>query len=190
MPADSPWAPQFAPTPWLAQGDAGPAADAPPAPPPSAQPPAAEQPAPASDAPPTGGADDDAPPAPPGETGQLPAVDGQTGQPAPGVDPNAPPPSPFGGAMIWLMLGLLAVFWIFMMNAQRKEKKKQADLIANLSKGDKVQTVGGILGTIVDVRDQSIVVKVDENANTRMRFAKGAIKEVFRDDDDAGEEKS
>ena len=51
-------------------------------------------------------------------------------------------------------------------------------MLATLAKGAKVTTVGGVLGTVVEVRDEEVVVKVDENSNTRMRFAKSAINAV------------
>jgi len=54
-------------------------------------------------------------------------------------------------------------------------------MLAALKKGDKVQTAGGILGTVVEVRDSEVVVKVDENANTRLRFARSAIQAVLDD---------
>ncbi len=93
------------------------------------------------------------------------------------IDPanakDAPPQNPMGGLWIWL-LPLALVFFMLSMGG-RKEKKKHAQMMAALGKGDKVQTTGGIRGTVVEMRDDEIVVKVDENANTKMRFARGAI---------------
>jgi preprotein translocase subunit YajC len=90
---------------------------------------------------------------------------------------NGPPPSPMGSLWIW-MLPLALVFIMISMGG-RKEKKKHAKLMAALSKGDKVRTAGGILGTVVEVRDDEIVVKVDENANTRLRFSRTAIQTIL-----------
>jgi preprotein translocase subunit YajC len=100
---------------------------------------------------------------------------------APGPN-NAPPPAdPFGG--MWLiLLAVFAVMIIFTMTSSRKEKKKRQSILENLRKGAKVRTVGGILGTIVEVRDDEVVVKVDENANTRLRFSKSAIQDVTSDE--------
>ena len=83
------------------------------------------------------------------------------------------------------MLFILVIFGLFffmMTRSQSKEKKKRATMIAALSKGDKVQTVGGVLGTVVEVRDTEIVVKVDENTNTRMRFGRSAVQSVLNED--------
>jgi preprotein translocase subunit YajC len=87
------------------------------------------------------------------------------------------PASPGLGPLIWL-LPLALIFIMFSMGG-RKEKKKRAAMLAAMAKGDKVQTVGGILGTVVEVRDDEIVVKVDENANTRLRFSRTAIQSIL-----------
>lgn len=89
-----------------------------------------------------------------------------------------PPADSFFRFMLPLLLAL-GVFWVFMMRGQRKERHKQADMLAHLKRSDRVQTIGGILGTIVDVRDQEVVLKVDETNNVKMRFNRSAIKEVL-----------
>ncbi|MEZ6192347.1 MAG: preprotein translocase subunit YajC [Phycisphaerales bacterium] len=92
------------------------------------------------------------------------------------IDPNAgggqPPASP---PSLWIWLLPLALVFIMLSMGGRKEKKKHAALMAALGKGDKIRTIGGVLGTVVEVRDDEIVVKVDENTNSRLRFARSAI---------------
>jgi preprotein translocase subunit YajC len=89
-----------------------------------------------------------------------------------------PPPRTNDFSMIYLLLPLALVFIMLSMGG-RKEKKKRAKMMAAMGKGDKVQTVGGILGTVVEMRDDEIVVKVDENANTRLRFSRTAIQTIL-----------
>ncbi len=79
----------------------------------------------------------------------------------------------------WVWLLPIAMLLIMMSTGGRKEKKKRAAMLAAMAKGDKVQTVGGILGTVVEVRDDEIIVKVDENANTRLRFSRTAIQSIL-----------
>ena len=104
-----------------------------------------------------------------------------------GADSNGDTPTDqpsgglFGGPTMMIFILVLVVMWVFLIGGQRKEKKKRAALLAALSKGDKVQTVGGVLGTVVEVRDSEVIVKVDENANTRMRFSRSAIQAVIND---------
>lgn len=85
-------------------------------------------------------------------------------------------PQPFNP--MFLVLLVMGVFFVFMMGGQRKEKKKRAKLLASIKKGDRVQTMGGMLGAVVELRDTEIVLKVDENANTRIKFSRSAIQSV------------
>jgi len=93
------------------------------------------------------------------------------------IDDGAGREQGFGNMLIWLLP--LALVFLMLSMGNRKEKKKRAKIMAALSKGDKVQTVGGVLGTVVEVRDEEVVVKVDENANTRLRFARSAIQSIL-----------
>ena len=103
-------------------------------------------------------------------------VNGGAGTLQPQGEGTSPQGPGFGGFLPIILI--LGVFMLFMMGGQRKEKKKRAAMIAGLKKGDKVQTVGGILGTVVELRDAEIVLKVDENANTRIKFGRSAIQSV------------
>ena len=106
-----------------------------------------------------------------------------TEPPGPAAGEGAPRQSPFSGFGMMLIL-MMVVFFVFIMGGQRKEKKKKAKLLASLAKGDKVQTVGGILGTVIELRDSDIVLKVDENANTRIKFSRSAIQSVYSEKPD------
>lgn len=114
---------------------------------------------------------------------QMDAADPVTGGATEGADGGAVPAPGAGGGgapfppMLVILL-VMGVFFIFMMGGQRKEKKKRAKLLASITKGDKVQTMGGMLGTVVEIRDTEIVLKVDENANTRIKFSRSAIQSV------------
>lgn len=104
------------------------------------------------------------------------------GSAVPGTSPQPAPPA-FGG-MMWIFLIVIVVMWVFMLSGSRKEKKRRAELLASLKKGARVQTSGGILGTIVEVRDDEVIVKVDENTNARLRFTRSSIQHVLSEDKD------
>lgn len=112
--------------------------------------------------------------------------DATTSQPLPPAGSGAAPPpqSPMGldPTFMLILLGGLALIMIFSTRTQSKERKKRAAMIAALKKGDKVQTVGGIIGSVVEVRDNEVVLKVDENANTRIKFTRAAIQNVVAED--------
>jgi preprotein translocase subunit YajC len=75
----------------------------------------------------------------------------------------------------------------FMMMTSRRQKNQQQQLLSNLKRNDKVITNAGIIGVVVDVRDkkdddikeEELVLRVDDNTNTRMRVLKSSIVRVF-----------
>ncbi len=92
---------------------------------------------------------------------------------------KAVPPSPFGGMFGLVLFGLLAFMILTTMMSSRKEKKKQAEMINSLKRGDKVQMLGGMIGRIDQVKDDAIVVRVDEVNGTKIHFAKSAVQRVL-----------
>ncbi len=100
---------------------------------------------------------------------------GQTPAPAPGGGSPASGGSPI---LIGLMI-FLGVFFFISTRSQKKERKKTTDMLDNLKKNDKVLTVGGIVGTVTNVKENEIVLKVDESTNTRMTFLKRSIQQVL-----------
>jgi preprotein translocase subunit YajC len=94
--------------------------------------------------------------------------------------PPAPPPNPFGGSFMLILLGLFLLMIFMSIFAGRKEKKRRKEMMASLSKHDRVQTSGGLIGTIVEVKDDEVTLKVDESTNTRIRFAKSAVTSVLK----------
>jgi preprotein translocase subunit YajC len=80
-----------------------------------------------------------------------------------------------GGAMsLFLMFGLIiVVMYFFMIRPQQKREKQRKQMISELKKGDKVVTSSGILGTIWGLKDNVVVLKVDDDV--KMEFLKSAI---------------
>ena len=74
-----------------------------------------------------------------------------------------------GGASIWIMFLLLfVIMWLFMIRPQRKQQKELEAFRAALKKGDKVVTNGGIYGTIADIEDRTVLIKVDGDVKIRV----------------------
>ncbi|MBC8373292.1 MAG: preprotein translocase subunit YajC [Planctomycetes bacterium] len=86
-------------------------------------------------------------------------------------------PSLFNPQML-LLLGGMVLLFVFMGRGKRKTEAKRKEMLSALKKGDKVTTIGGIMGTIMEVRDDEVVVKTDESNNARMRFARWAVRGV------------
>jgi len=104
-------------------------------------------------------------------------------------DPNAPAARtpaqrPFGGsAWIWIVLMFVLMYFLLFRGPQ-KQKQQRKKLVQSLQKNDKVQTIGGIIGTIVDIKGDEIILKVDEANNTKVRVASTAIgKNISKDKD-------
>lgn len=68
-----------------------------------------------------------------------------------------------------LMLALMfLVMWLFMIRPQRQQQKKLEEMRNALKKGDKVITAGGIYGTIADVDERTVLMKVDGEVKIRV----------------------
>ncbi|MCS7033286.1 MAG: preprotein translocase subunit YajC [Phycisphaerae bacterium] len=102
------------------------------------------------------------------------------------TQPAGPPPPQWlqivGGPFLPLMLGLV-LLWVVMIRSKQKSEKMRQRMLSELKKNDRVETIGGVLGTIVEVRDGEVVLKVDETTNTKMRFRRSAIHRVIAEDD-------
>lgn len=122
----------------------------------------------------------DAPPPPPTYSDDVAdSAEGQDGAPLGPADGAQPRPTNGFGGMLFPLILIMGVFFIIMMSSSRREKKRRAEMLSQLGKGKKVRTAGGVLGTVVEVRDDEVLVKVDESANTRIRFARDAITAVM-----------
>ena len=107
----------------------------------------------------------------PGTTGPA----ATQGKPAPGfADLLASPMFP-------LLLGII-VLYVFMFRSKRKQEQQVKEQLSQVKRGDEVMMAGGIIGKIVDVRDNKVQVKVDENSNTKIWFTREAIRRVITDD--------
>jgi len=83
------------------------------------------------------------------------------------------------------MIAVMAIFMFYSFNSKRKQEKARQETLSAMKRGDRVQTIGGILGTIVEVRDAEIVVKVDESNNTKIKFARSAVNKVMGEEEKA-----
>ena len=89
---------------------------------------------------------------------------------------RAPAKGPFGDYGTWLFLPVMLLLFYFMIfRGPQKQKQQQQKMIQSIKKNDKVRTIGGIIGTVVDVKDDEIVLKVDESNNTKIRVMASAI---------------
>ena len=109
---------------------------------------------------------------------QTPAEGGK--EKAPDSQPKPKPPA--GGdsqGFPWIMvipLGLLVLMIGWSSRGRKKQEAKHRSMVAALKKGDKIVTIGGVKGTVMEARENEITVKVDETNNVRMKFLPSAIR--------------
>ena len=87
-------------------------------------------------------------------------------------------PGQGGGFSMWIMLALIfVVMWFFMIRPQRKQQKELQNFRDSLKKGDKVVTVGGIYGTVDEIKEGTVLIVVDKDV--KIRVSKNALVKDF-----------
>ena len=71
---------------------------------------------------------------------------------------------------------IIVIFYFLIIRPQKKRDKETKEMLAAIKKGDKVVSIGGIHGTVVAVKEATVVVKVDDN--TRLEFSRSAISSI------------
>jgi preprotein translocase subunit YajC len=91
------------------------------------------------------------------------------------------PTGPFGDSTILILMALVfvAFYFIVIMPMKRREKKERENLFGNLKKNDEVLTASGIIGIVAMVKDDEVVLKVDESSNVRLRVLKSSIARIM-----------
>ena len=81
-----------------------------------------------------------------------------------------------GGMMstVIMMVAMLAIFYFMLIRPENKRKKEAEQMRSSVRKGDKITTIGGIIGTVVDVKENNIVIETSAD-QVRVEFAKWAI---------------
>lgn len=79
------------------------------------------------------------------------------------------------GSLLYIIV-LFAILYFLMIRPQQQRHKKHQEMIKNLNVDDKVITLGGMYGTIVKIKDNSLVIRVADNV--RVEFLKTAISQV------------
>ncbi|MBQ6957664.1 MAG: preprotein translocase subunit YajC [Bacteroidales bacterium] len=84
------------------------------------------------------------------------------------------------GLTMLLMLALIfVVMWLFMIRPQQKRQKELNSFRDSLKKGDKVVTVGGIYGTVIEVNDNKVMLEIDKDV--RIKVDKASLVKDFSD---------
>jgi preprotein translocase subunit YajC len=107
---------------------------------------------------------------------------------APTSAPTSQPAGP--GLLQYMPFILLAILmYFFLIKGRRNQDKERQDMLAKLKPGQRIQTIGGVLGVVTQVNDKEVTVKVDETNNVKIKFARVAIHRVLDDDKEKTETK-
>ena len=83
-----------------------------------------------------------------------------------------------GSGSMWssiiMMALIIVVFWVFIIRPQRKKDKETAKMRSELQVGDEIVTIGGIIGIIVSMKEDSLVIETGSD-RSKVRLARWAI---------------
>jgi preprotein translocase subunit YajC len=124
--------------------------------------------------------------------GEAPATEGDKGEETDG-DGTQPEGKGNGGGGLdrWflpIMIGGLVLLFLLMGRGGRKREKQRQEMLSALKKGDKVTTIGGIIGTVADLNEDEVTLRLDDN--TRMRIVRRAVNQVGEGPQASGQDKS
>jgi preprotein translocase subunit YajC len=90
--------------------------------------------------------------------------------------------SPLGGlgSMLPMLIFMFLIIYFLMIRPEQRKQKERQKLLAAIKKGDRVMTAAGIFGTVGNVKDATVMVKIAEN--TVVEFSKNAITSVLNND--------
>jgi preprotein translocase subunit YajC len=85
-----------------------------------------------------------------------------------------------GGAFLIMIIAMFVIMWLFMIRPQRKQQKELEKFRNSLKRGDKVVTAGGIYGTVDEIKDRTVLIKVD--GEVKLRVDKNSLVRDFTQD--------
>ena len=110
----------------------------------------------------------------------------QDSQPAPGGTPADSGATGFGGFSMLPLILIFAIFYFVMIGPERKKRKQREAMLAELKKGDKIMTSGGMLAAVANVADDVVTLQIADGV--RVRYSRQSIQTVISDDPPSGKD--
>ena len=76
-----------------------------------------------------------------------------------------------------MLAAMIAVFYFFMYRPQKKQEKESTDMRNNLKVGDEITTIGGVIGKIVSIKDETVTIETSNERN-KIRILRSAVRNV------------
>ena len=80
------------------------------------------------------------------------------------------------GALLPIAL-VVAFFYFFVMRPQKKQRQEDAAMRDSLAVGDEITTIGGIIGKVVSIKEDTFVIETTKD-KTKIRFLRGALRSI------------
>ena len=76
-----------------------------------------------------------------------------------------------------MLVAMVAIFYFFMYRPQKKQEKEESAMRNNLQVGDEITTIGGIIGKIVSIKDETVLTETSNERN-KIRILRTAVRKV------------
>ncbi len=83
---------------------------------------------------------------------------------------------------LWILVPMILVFYFLLIRPQQKQEKARQAMLAATKKGDRIVTTGGIHGTILQVNDTTLRIRLDDDGRLVMTVDRAAVARVIRDE--------
>jgi preprotein translocase subunit YajC len=108
---------------------------------------------------------------------------------SPGDSGGATAPNSGGTFQMLIMFGLIfGVMYLFVVKPQRSKENEEKQMLEKLKKNDHVVTKGGMHGVVMNVKDDTVTLKIDEQQNVKVTFQKNAIATILGEDEKSATE--
>ncbi len=87
---------------------------------------------------------------------------------APAPDAGGQPGAAGGLMQFFPLILIFVIFYFLIIRPQQKRAKEQREMLANLKKGDKIVTAGGVHGLVDSLSDKTVTVKIAENVKVKL----------------------
>lgn len=78
-----------------------------------------------------------------------------------------------GWMQMVLLVAMIGVFWFFLIAPQNKKRKEQGKFVDEIKKGDKIATIGGIVGKVLELRTKTFIIETE--GGSRLQLLRSAI---------------
>ena len=76
-----------------------------------------------------------------------------------------------------MLVAMVAIFYFFLYRPQKKQDKAQNDMRNNLTVGDEITTIGGIIGKIISIKEETVLIETSKD-KTKIRILRSAVRSV------------